>query len=249
MLAKRHSIDENGASVDTTELWITQVWRDCSRGDSGVEAGVRLEEVGVGGGDEVVADDAIDVPEVAHSGVGIVGIGAIARARATEADAARAIDDDVLLDQCVAARVPEVDRVLGETGWTPEAGDPVAPHDPAPGGVRVDAAGVAVVAHERPSGVGELDGAAFDRAVVGPALPHQVDLDRLLPGVDDTEIVQQGAGDQGGIARDMDGMVVRLAQREVGNDHVRGGDRDQLTGQIVAVQDDGVAISLLSERR
>ena len=85
--------------------------------DAGIEAGVRLQEVGVGRGDEVVADDAVDVPEVAHSGVRIVGIGAIARDfEQPEADAARAIDDDVLFDQRVAARVPEVDRVLGKTG-------------------------------------------------------------------------------------------------------------------------------------
>ena len=89
--------------------------------------------------------------------------------------------------------------------------------------MRVDAAGVAVVADERSPGVGELDRAALDRAGVGPALPHRVDLDRLLPGVDDAEIVQHGAGDRSGIAGDMNGMVVGLAQRQVGDDHVRGG--------------------------
>ena len=40
-----------------------------------------------------------------------------------------------------------MDAVLGQAPVTPKALDVVAPHDPAPGLVRVDAAGVTVVAN------------------------------------------------------------------------------------------------------
>ena len=139
--------------------------------DAGVESGRRGEKVRVRGGDEVVADHAVDVTEVADRGIRIVGVGAIAGERQeAETDAAGVVDQHVLLDDRGAAGVPEVDGVLGEPIVAPEARDPVAAHDPAPGRVRVDAAGVAVVADEGSTGVGELDRAALDRAVVGPAL-------------------------------------------------------------------------------
>ena len=201
--------------------------------DAGVETVLGGEQFRVRGGHEVVADDAVDVAHEIHPGVGVVRVGARgAGAPEAVADAAGAVDDHVLLDHRVTAALPEVDAVFGQTPVAPEAIDVVASHYPAPGLVHVDAAGVTVVANLSAAEVGELDSAALDGPVVDVAHTGRVDLDRLLAGVDDAQVVDQDAGDRGARTVDLDRVVVGIAQGEVGDGHVRGPDLDQEAGVI-----------------
>ena len=70
----------------------------------------------------------------------------------------------------------------------------VVPDHPVARGVGVDAACVAVVADVRPASVGQLDARAGDGTVVDEiAGVRGVDLDGLLAGIDDVDVVDEGA--------------------------------------------------------
>jgi len=137
-----------------------------------------------------------------------------------------------------------VDPVLRKAGRAPEALDPIAPHQPASGLVDVDAAGVAAVANVGAPFVGQLDEAALNGPGVGVTVIGGVDLDRLLPGVDDAQVVEHDPGDgMAGRAADVDRVVPRPGEGQVRDDHPGSVDADQLAGAVVAVEDHGLTIA------
>ena len=108
-----------------------------------------------------------------------------------------------------------MNAVLGQAIVAPKALDEVVANLPAPGLVRVHAAGVAVADVGAP-GVGQFDVGASHHAVVGKVRARAVgvDLDGLFGGVNDVDVVDEGARGvcAGGGVASADGTRLRASR-------------------------------------
>ncbi len=172
--------------------------------------------------------------------VSLVGLVALPQA---EPDSTRAIPNAVALDQRVATAPPEMNRVLRQAGRTPESLELVVVHVPPGRGVRVDPPGVAV-GDERPALLGHLEAGAPHDAVVhrepGAAL---VDLDRLLPRIDDPHVVHDRPRHHPvGLPDDVNGMPHRPLHGQVRDHDVAGGHEERLLRHEPPVDHHGIPI-------
>ena len=133
--------------------------------------------------------------------------------------------------------------MLGKARVAPEALDEVAPHHPPGGGVGVETAGVAVVADVGTTGIGELEVGALEGAVIDGPRPDGVDLDRLLTGVDDVDVVDQHVRDGNIGPAGVDRVVVGTAQGEVGDGGVGRLDAHQFAGDVAAVENHRLTVA------
>src|SRR5262249_34857357 len=148
-----------------------------------------------------------------------------------QADAGVAADDDVPLDDAVAAVVPQEHRPPGLRRPPADAPEDVVADDPAAGRHGVDAAEVVAVEVVGPvlAGVGKALGSVVEKEAVADAAvaggePVPVPLrdgrrlDGALPGVADDAVVQRHAvGPLVGV--DLEGVPADVLEGEVGYRH------------------------------
>ena len=214
--------------------------------DPAVESGSRSEQGAAVCRNKVIADDAsVMIDVAARARTGIIRVSPPGPAgHQPKPDAAGIIDQHVALDQRISTASPRVNGVLGKSLCAPKPFYKVVANIPAPGLVSIHAAGITVIPDLRPPRVGQLDMRAGDDPVIGVVTAgDRVDLDRLLPRVDDMYVIDVSVECVAAIgAHHMDGMVVRLTQCQVGNRHMRGNDLGDLGRGVIAIQDHGLPV-------